>query len=55
MNQTAAAGFENLIGYYDPPVQVRSFLSLIEPFSDLLSPINFGACFRISVNYSQVV
>lgn len=21
MNQTAAAGFENLIGYYDPPVQ----------------------------------
>jgi len=47
MNQTAAAGFENLIGYYDPPVQVRSSLSLslslslILPFSDLLLPINF--------------
>jgi hypothetical protein len=35
MNQTSASGFENLIGYYEPQVQVLS-LSLIESFSDLL-------------------
>lgn len=53
MNQTAAAGFENLIGYYDPPVQVRSSLSLSHSSNhsqiychlSIFCSLHFGACF----------